>query len=79
MVTSESRIETPKGVLFYLHIKQDRNEEAANLIVKEEKKAQGYIDITMNANKMNLNKAHRMFGHMGADNTKKYVFTLGLN
>ena len=73
------KINTPKGILFCMHVKRNRNEEAANLMLNEESKAQGFIEVALNANKMDMNKAHEIFGHMGQDQTRKICTHLGLD
>lgn len=47
-------------------------------MIEEEKKATSYIDLALDNNKMNLNKAHEVFGHMGEANTRRNCEHLGI-
>ena len=78
-ITFDIKIHTPKGLLFCLHIKRNRNEEAANIGLTEENKVKSFIELALNANKMDANKVHEVFGHMGEQATKKVCAHLGMN
>ena len=77
-VVFDIKINTPKGVLFCMNIKHNRNEEAANLNADEEAKAKTYIDKALDVKKVDINKAHEILGHMGKENTRNICKYLGM-
>ena len=78
-IVFDIKINTPKGVLFCIHIKRNRNEEAANVEADEVKKAQSYIEKALDGGKVDINKAHELLGHMGEENTRKVCKHLGID
>jgi hypothetical protein len=72
-------IDTPKGRLFTMLIKHDRNEEAMMFQANETKKAAKIIhELDEKLKKVNIANMHGMMGHMGEDSTRAVAKHLGI-